>query len=122
MHAVMHEALQRHFAGVKFRERNAGRQIDEHMRDEGFNVEIGVRKETGFVFGGNEWNCGTWMDKMGSSERAGNRGRPATPRDGSAVELVALCYRVVAWLDEAVKKGWFPHTGVEGRILLVSPR
>lgn len=118
----MHEALQRHFAGVKFRERNAGRQIDEHMRDEGFNVEIGVRKETGFVFGGNEWNCGTWMDKMGSSERAGNRGRPATPRDGSAVELVALCYRVVAWLDEAVKKGWFPHTGVEGRILLVSPR
>ncbi|KAK6026745.1 hypothetical protein OSTOST_07275 [Ostertagia ostertagi] len=32
---VMAEALQRHFAGIDFRERNAGHQIDEHMRDEG---------------------------------------------------------------------------------------
>ncbi|KAK6023219.1 Amylo-alpha-1,6-glucosidase, partial [Ostertagia ostertagi] len=33
---VMAEALQRHFAGIDFRERNAGHQIDEHMRDEGW--------------------------------------------------------------------------------------
>jgi len=29
------EALDRHFAGISFRERNAGHSIDEHMRDSG---------------------------------------------------------------------------------------
>lgn len=35
---VMYEALQRHFSGIEFRERNAGQQIDEHMRDEGMRL------------------------------------------------------------------------------------
>merc|ERR1719431_2161199 len=89
---VVNEALTIHVAGLKFRERNAGVKIDEHMKDEGFNNEIGVDAETGFVFGGNISNCGTWMDKMGSSDVAGNRGDPSSPRDGSAVEIVGLSY------------------------------
>ena len=33
----MQEALQTHATGLKYRERNAGPQIDEHMSDEGIH-------------------------------------------------------------------------------------
>ncbi|CAK1603726.1 unnamed protein product [Parnassius mnemosyne] len=115
LYDVMQEALDTHFQGLVFRERNAGRAIDAHMTDKGFNVQIGIDPETGFPFGGNDYNCGTWMDKMGSSEAAGTRGRPATPRDGSAVELVALAYSVAAWLAAQHRAARFPHAGVARR-------
>uniref|UniRef100_A0A914X3C5 Glycogen debranching enzyme C-terminal domain-containing protein n=1 Tax=Plectus sambesii TaxID=2011161 RepID=A0A914X3C5_9BILA len=114
LHETMYEAIQRHFAGISFRERDAGSKIDEHMTNEGFNLNAYIDLGTGFVMGGNQWNCGTWMDKMGSSDRAGNRGQPATPRDGAAVELQGLCYAVVNWLAELSSKEsqHFPHTSV----------
>ena len=49
---LVQETMQVHVTGLKFRERNAGKQIDEHMLDEGFNNQIGVDLETGFVYGG----------------------------------------------------------------------
>ncbi|KAJ8732396.1 hypothetical protein PYW07_014995 [Mythimna separata] len=115
LHDVIQEALDVHFQGLVFRERNAGRAIDAHMSDKGFNVQIGVDPETGFPFGGNDANCGTWMDKMGSSEPAGNRGQPATPRDGSAVELVGLAYSVVSWLAQQHRAQRYPYPGVVRR-------
>lgn len=45
---VMQESLRIHFQGLVFRERNAGKKIDEHMTDFGFNNQIGINPETGF--------------------------------------------------------------------------
>lgn len=47
LYDVIQEALNVHFQGLHFRERNAGHNIDAHMTDKGFNNEIGVDLETG---------------------------------------------------------------------------
>ncbi|XP_050428887.1 glycogen debranching enzyme isoform X2 [Adelges cooleyi] len=112
LYEVIQEVMSVHFQGLCFRERNAGIAIDAHMKSPGFDNQIGVQPLTGFVFGGNEWNCGTWMDKMGSSDKAGNRGRPASPRDGSAIELVALSKAVVGFLADLNKSNKFKYSGV----------
>lgn len=68
---LIQEIMTRHAQGIEFREWDAGTQIDDRMQDQGFNVSIHRNEATGFMHGGNTHNCGTWMDKMGESERAG---------------------------------------------------
>jgi glycogen debranching enzyme len=109
---VIQEAMQRHASGLCFREANAGPDLDRQMSDKGFDIEVKVDWDNGFVFGGSQHNCGTWMDKMGESERAGSKGIPGTPRDGAAVEIIGLLYSTVKWLSDLHSAGNFSHSGV----------
>ncbi|PVH97782.1 glycoside hydrolase family 133 protein [Periconia macrospinosa] len=109
---VIQEALQRHATGLEFREYDAGPNIDSQMKDEGFNIKIWTDWETGLIFGGNQSNCGTWMDKMGESEKAGSKGVPGTPRDGAPVEMIGLLYSCLRWISQLHEKGIYPHEGV----------
>ncbi|EXX77030.1 bifunctional 4-alpha-glucanotransferase/amylo-alpha-1,6-glucosidase [Rhizophagus irregularis DAOM 197198w] len=83
------------------------------MTEKGFQIDIQVDWGTGLLFGGNEFNCGTWMDKMGESEKAGNKGLPATPRNGAAVEIIGMLKSTLRWLTELSEKGHYPWKGVE---------
>ncbi|KAJ3074514.1 hypothetical protein HDU98_011104 [Podochytrium sp. JEL0797] len=114
---LCHEVMERHARGIAFREWNAGPALDHAMKQEGFDVECGTRfgDESGLVYGGNRLNCGTWMDKMGDSEKAGTKGVPATPRDGADVEIVGLVKAALRWVSEVViegEKGEWPAKGV----------
>ncbi|KAL2351634.1 hypothetical protein BJ546DRAFT_253278 [Cryomyces antarcticus] len=109
---IIQESLQRHASGMSFREHNAGPNLDSQMKDEGFNIDIHVDWDTGIIFGGNQFNCGTWMDKMGESEKAGSKGVPGTPRDGAAVEITGMLYSTLVWVDDLRQQGKYKYDGV----------
>ena len=110
---IIQEILQRHASGISFREYNAGPNLDSQMKPEGFQIEVHVDWNTGLIFGGSQYNCGTWMDKMGESERAGSKGVPGTPRDGAAVEITGLSYSAMRWVAELHKAGKYKYSGVD---------
>lgn len=53
------------------------------------------------------------MDKMGSSQKAGNKGVPATSRNGAPIELTALLKHCLDFVNEAHKKKEYPYKEVE---------
>ncbi|KAI8607372.1 amylo-alpha-1,6-glucosidase-domain-containing protein, partial [Chytriomyces sp. MP71] len=115
---ICHEILERHARGISFKEWNAGPNLDHAMQDAGFHVSCHTKFDngSGLLFGGNRFNCGTWMDKMGDSEKAGTKGLPATPRDGAAVEIIGLLKATLRWITKEVlsseHRNLIPATGV----------
>lgn len=109
---IIQEALQRHATGLSFREANAGPALDVQMKSEGFQIDVKVDWSTGLIFGGNQSNCGTWMDKMGESERAGSKGVPGTPRDGAAVEITGLTFSTLTWVSQLHQQGKYKLGGI----------
>ena len=110
---IIQEALQRHAAGLSFREANAGPGLDMQMKSEGFQIDVKVDWNTGLIFGGNQSNCGTWMDKMGESEKAGTKGVPGTPRDGAAIEITGLVYSTLTWVSKLHHAGKYRFGGIK---------
>lgn len=110
---IVQEALQRHASGLSFREANAGPGLDMQMQSEGFQIDVNVDWETGLIFGGNQFNCGTWMDKMGESEKAGSKGVPGTPRDGAAIEITGLAFSTLSWVAHLHSEGKYKLRGVK---------
>ena len=109
---IIQEALQRHASGLSFREANAGPGLDIQMKPEGFQIDINVDWDTGLIFGGNQFNCGTWMDKMGESEKAGSKGFPGTPRDGAPIEITGLAFSTLTWVAQLHSEGKYKLSGV----------
>ena len=109
---IVQEALQRHASGLSFREANAGPGLDMQMKPEGFQIDVHVDWDTGLIYGGNQFNCGTWMDKMGESEKAGSKGVPGTPRDGAAIEITGLAFSTLNWVAQLHREGSYKLKGV----------
>ncbi|KXN73167.1 hypothetical protein CONCODRAFT_31483, partial [Conidiobolus coronatus NRRL 28638] len=110
---IIQTIMNRQFNGIEFREWNAGSRLDNHMTDKAFNIKIRFDPNTGFLFGGNTSNCGSWMDKMGESVKAGTMGVPASPRDGAPIEIIGMLKSTLNWLSEISNTKYFNFDGVK---------
>jgi glycogen debranching enzyme len=78
------------------------------------SIDLRVSRGTYTCFDHTRYNCGTWMDKMGESSKAGNRGIPATPRTGAPIEITGLLKSTLRWLTNLhrTSPALFPFEGV----------
>lgn len=76
------------------------------MKPQGKEVKAWVDHETGIVYGGNKYNCHTWMDKMGGSDEFGNKGVPSTSRHGAAIEINLCCLFSLEILKDHLKDSY----------------
>ena len=78
----------------------------------GLKINIYLDIETGFIYGGNKLNSGTWMNHIGSSIKAKNINIPATPRDGADIEIIALLYNCLNFVIDLNYKNYYSYKNV----------
>lgn len=77
---VILRIFQAHASGIRFREWDAGVNLDPNAHHVSFDIELYTNLTNGFIYGGSPQNGLTWMDFIGTSKRAHNKGKPATSR------------------------------------------
>jgi glycogen debranching enzyme len=87
---LIQNIFQDHANSINFREWYAGKERDNLMLNEGFNLKIFLDTNTGFIYGGNSYNNGTWMDRLNPSGSL--KGAPFNPRNGADIEIISLLY------------------------------
>lgn len=78
----------------------------------GFNIYLKMSESDGFIYGGNGSNCLTWMDKMGSSQKSGNKGKPATPRNGAPIEMTSILKKCLSFVVKLADHHHYKHKSV----------
>ena len=78
----------------------------------GLKINIYLDTETGFIYGGNTLNAGTWMNHIGSSAKGKNLNIPSTPRNGADIEIIALLYNCLNFVIEINYKNYYSYKNV----------
>ena len=113
---IIHIIFQSHAKGIHFREWDYGSKNyfnnNSYIKKEGYNVDIELDPNTGFIYGGNYYNNGTWMNELGNSIKGKIKGIPATPRPGADIEIISLVYSCLDFVIEMGNKNYFKHKSV----------
>ena len=114
---IIHIIFQSHAKGIHFREWDYSNNNyfinNSYLKKEGYNIDIELDPNTGFIYGGNYCNNGTWMNKLGNSIKGKNKGTPATPRPGADIEIIALVYSCLDFVVDMGNKNYFKYKSVE---------
>ena len=90
--------------------KNSNNSTDTDIDSSKINICLDL--ETGFIYGGNKLNAGTWMNHIGTSKKAKNINIPATPRDGADIEIIALLFSCLNFVIELNYKNCYSYKNV----------
>ena len=109
---IIHIIFQTHANGIHFTEWENSYTSDPQLYEEGYIIDIKLNPKNGFIYGGNCYNCGTWMNNIGISTKAKNNKYPSNSRDGADIEIISLLYSCLDFVVDMSFKKRFKYKGV----------